>query len=661
MPKNHVAGSSPAITEAALRAAFPFATDHDFLEEVMEDYRAEELPGVTAGDLVAVLARFWTFSEETREGAAPAIRLVEARGENDRALDADVLEIVQPDAPFLVDSIMGEVAEAGAEVKAMFHPVIERGKDRRSLIQVWLAPLPRERRRRLIERVGEALADARIAVDDWPAMQALMGRTISELEAAAPGDPAILAEDIDFLRWMDGGHFVFLGARCYDYPRTADGGYAAEEPLNQPQGSLGVLRDPTRAVLRRASEPAVLSAALRRRLEASEPLTVAKSNLRSRVHRRVYMDYVGVRRYGADGKAAGEVRFVGLFTAQAYNEPACETPLLRRKIERVMARAGFSKGGHNAMRLANILETYPRDELFQMRGEELLAAALDILHLSDRPRVKLFIRHDPFDRFVSVLLFAPRERYDTRLRQRAGDILAAAYGGRISAYYPSFTDAPLARVHFIIGVTPGRHLDPDVAAVEDRIAKAARTWVDDLEEAVRADRAETPSLEATLAAWREAFPIGYRDRYDAAEGLTDLTAVEGLGGGGEEIAVRAFRASGDGPRNFRFKLYRRGVSPAPLASVLPILDNMGLSALVEEGYELSPTPAGGEVDRVWVHEFLLEDERGERLAFEAIQGPFEEAFKAVWRGQAESDGFNRLVLELAAPWREAALLRALAR
>ena len=219
------------------------------------------------------------------------------------------------------------------------------------------------------------------------------------------------------------------------------------------------------------------------------------------------------------------------------------------------------------MRLANILQGPIRaTSCSRCAARNCWPPHLDILHLSDRPRVKLFIRHDPFDRFVSVLLFAPRERYDTRLRQRAGDILAAAYGGRISAYYPSFTDAPLAQVHFIIGVTPGRHLDPDVAAVEDRIAKAARTWVDDLEEAVRADRAETPSLEATLAAWREAFPIGYRDRYDAAEGLTDLTAVEGLGGGGEEIAVRAFRASGDGPRNFRFKLYRRGVSPAPLAS-----------------------------------------------------------------------------------------------
>ncbi len=653
-------GPSPVVTEEGLRAAFPIETDHDFLEEVIEDYRAEELPGVSTADLAAVLAGFWRHCEESR-GGPPAMRLIEAKGEGGRDLNLDVLEIAQTDAPFLVDSIMGEVADAGAEVKAMFHPVIERGADRRSMIQVWLAPLSRERRRRLLERVGEAVADVWMAVNDWPAMQALMGRTIAELEAAAPGDAGELAEDLEFLKWMDGGHFVFLGARCYEYPRTVDGGYAAEEPLIEPEGSLGVLRDRERAVLRRANEPAVLSAALRRRLEAAEPLVVAKSNLRSRVHRRAYMDYVGVRRYGPDGKPGGEVRFVGLFTAEAYNEPAAETPLLRRKVERVMTRAGFSKGGHNAMRLANILETYPRDELFQMRGEELLATALDILHLSDRPRVKLFARHDPFDRFVSVLFYAPRERYDTRLRQRAGDILAAAYGGRVTAYFPSFTDAPLARVHYIIAVTPGRHLDPDIAEVEERVARAARTWTDDLEESIRCERAESPGLDATLAAWREAFPIGYRDRYEAGEGLTDLAAIEAMDESDVAVGVRAFRQASDSPLRFRFKLYRRGASPAPLAGVLPILRDMGLSALVEEGYELNPALAGGDIDHVWVHEFLLEDERGERLGFAAVKGPFEATFKAVWNGEAESDGFNRLALELAAPWREAALLRALAR
>ncbi|MGH7016364.1 MAG: NAD-glutamate dehydrogenase domain-containing protein, partial [Caulobacteraceae bacterium] len=658
MPKAAVASPPRALTAEALRAALPFPTDPDFAEEVVEDFRSEELPGVEEADLVAVLAEFWRFAEE-RWGEKPALRIRRAKGEGGRDLASDLLEIVQPDAPFLVDTIMGEAAEAGAEVRAMFHPVIEReegrGKERRSLIQVWLAPLAPERGRLLIERIGEALGDVRTAVADFPAMRALMARTIAELAAAAPGDPAHLAEDLAFLAWMDKGHFVFLGARSYDYPRTSEGGYAAEEPLVQPEGSLGVLRDPTRAVLRRANEPAVLSAALRAHLELAEPVVVAKSNLRSRVHRRVMMDYVGVRRYGEDKKPYGEVRFVGLFTAAAYDEPARDTPLLRRKIAQVMERTGFSKGGHNAVRLANILETFPRDELFQMRAEELFSAAVDILHLSDRPRIKLFVRRDPFDRFVSVILFVPRERYDSRLRARAGEMLAKAFRGSLTAYYPSYTDAPLARVHYIIGLSPGRHPAPDLAALEAEIAAAARTWSDELEESA----SRQSGGASRFATWREAFPVAYRERWDAAEALADIAVMEGLPGA--DIAVRAFRQAGDSTLRFRLKLYRRGDAPVPLARVLPILDNMGLSALVEEGFELAPILPSGERDRIWIHEFLLEDERGERLVFSEIKGPFEEAFLAVWRGQAESDGFNRLVLELALLWREAALVRALAR
>jgi glutamate dehydrogenase len=641
----------------------PTPAQSDFLALVLEDFRPEEVPGITARDLAGLLLDFWRFGAAAH-GETPTARLIRAKGADGRDLKSDLLEIIQPDAPFLVDSVMGEIGEWGAEVKAMFHPIIGEGETRRSMIQVWLSPVGEERRAGLIENVLAALADVRAAVADFPAMLALMARSIAELAKAAPGGAEAVAEEVEFLRWMDAGHFVFLGARIYEYPRTPDGGYAAEEPLYQPEGSLGVLRDSTRAVLRRASEPAVLSAALRRRLEVAEPVVVAKANLRSRVHRRVYMDYVGVRRFGADGKPSGEVRFVGLFTAEAYDEPARDTPLLRRKLRRVMEAAGFAPGSHNALRLANVLETYPRDELFQIGDDGLLKTTLDILHLSDRPKVKLFVRHDPFDRFVSVLLYTPRERYDARLRQRAGEILAEAFGGRISAYYPSFSDAPLARVHYIVGVTPGGHPNPDLAVVEADIVRAARTWSDELEAATRAGVSDLAKVPAILAAYADAFPPGYRDRYDAGEALVDVLAVEALGGKGA-IAVRAFRRPSDSKLGFHFKLYRRGESPAALSQVMPILQHMGLSALVEEGFAITPRGArrrrGGADGQVWVHEFVLEDENGEHLTFEDIKTPFEAAFQAVWSGRAESDGFNRLVLELGATWREAALIRALAR
>jgi glutamate dehydrogenase len=630
-----------------------------FIAQAAEDAAPDELPEIPPKALAALLADFWAFAA-TRKGSAPVIRLAPIEG----APNLERLEILQDDAPFLVDSIMGEIADQGLSVRSMFHPMVEVARDkkgarqadgsprRESMIQVILERVGADREAALVEGLRATLADVGAAVDDFPAMLQLMARTLAELEASTTSPTR--EEDLEFLRWLRDEHFVYLGARVYEYPRLKDGGYAKEEPLFQPEDGLGVLRDPARTVLRRSSEPALLTAQVQASL-AGDPVTVAKSNLRSRVHRRGYMDYVGVKRYGADGKPSGEIRFVGLFTAEAYDEPAHAVPLVRAKVANVLARAGKAPGSHNEKRLRNILETYPRDELFQASEDDLLAAALGILHLYDRPRVRLFERRDPFDRFASVLLFVPRDRYDSDLRQRAGEILADAYGGRVSAYYPAFSESPLARVHFIIGFQPSHHAEPSLKSLEAQIAAAARTWEDRFAAAVRASGRATPQVADMVARYAEAFTAGYRERYDAEEALADIAVIESLKPG-EPVRIRAFRRAADSKTQLRFKLYRPG-SPAPLADVLPILEHMGLKAMVETGYPI--LPAGGR--RVFVHEFELDDQHGEHLVFEDVKSAFEDAFTAVWTGTTESDGFNRMVLELSISWREAALIRALSR
>ncbi|WP_165184058.1 NAD-glutamate dehydrogenase [Caulobacter soli] len=656
-PKSDAAQSEGLISafRAALGVEVLTPPQAAFAAQVQEDWSAEELPGFEPADLAQSWIDFWRFGETASQPLS--IRVRPARRSDGTDLKSDLLEIVQPDRPFLVDSIMGAIAEAGFSVRAMFHPVIDTPAGRRSMIQVYLAPVGEDREEALIAAVRDALGDVQVAVDDFDAMKALIHRTIDELRASkAPIPEGERDEGLAFLDWLEGDRFVFLGARVYEYPRTSDGGYAAEEPLYQPEGSLGVLRDQTLTVLRRGSEPAILSPQVRDHLLLGAPLVVAKSNLRSKVHRRGYMDYVGVRRYGADGKPSGEVRFVGLFTAEAYETPAHEVPVIRRKVEHVLKEAGKDPEGHSGKRLRNILETWPRDELFQISEEELLSMAMGVLHLYDRPRVRLFARKDPFDRFISVLMFVPRERYDSGVRERAGKILADAYEGRVSAYYPSFSDAPLARVHYVLGVTPGKHGDPDLAALEAAVAETARTWEDRFEAAVR-DGGAPGRVAKTLARWQGAFPPGYRDQYDAAEALADLAVVDDLAAD-EQVRVRAFRHADDDKLTFRFKLYRPGAA-APLADVLPILEHMGLKALIEDGFKLTPTQ--GAHGKVWVHEFTLRDERGEHLSFADIKTAFEAAFVAIWTGRAESDGFNRLVLELGVGWREAALVRALAR
>jgi glutamate dehydrogenase len=628
-----------------------------FAQQAAADAQPDELPELSTADLARNLADFWRFAER-RRGRDPQIRIAPA-------LDAklDRLEIVQDDAPFLVDSVMGEIAEQGLSVRAMFHPIVDVQRDRagvrgetgsaqrESMIEVLLEDIGRDREQALIEGVKATLADVRAAVDDFPAMLDLARRTAAELEGSGKARP----DEVEFLNWLGAERFVFLGARVYEYPKLPNGEYAAEEPMYQAKDGLGVLRDPGRTVLRRANEPAVLMAAAQDRIVRDPALTIAKSNVRSRVHRRGYMDYVGVKRYGEDGRPSGEVRFVGLFTAEAYDQPASAVPLIREKVARVLKRAGAAPGSYNEKRLKNIVENHPRDELFQISEDELLEIALGILHLADRPRVKLFVRKDPFDRFASVLLFVPRDRYDSDLRKKAGDLLTEAFGGRLSAYYPSFNDTPLARVHFIIGFTPGHHRTPDLRQVEAAIADAARTWEDRFEGAIRGSGRQPDDVADVLARYRDAFPAGYRERFDAAEALADVAVIDGFGND-QALCVRAYRTAADGPLTFRFKLYRR-IIPAALADVLPILENMGLKALAEAGFAVT---AEGR-DAVWVHDFEIEDPRGADLVFAEIKDAFEDAVVAVWTGKTENDGFNRLVMELALPWREAALVRALAR
>ncbi|MBD3836862.1 NAD-glutamate dehydrogenase [Brevundimonas sp.] len=658
------------ITPAALEAAFarisgtgPGVAERSFIAQAHEDYAADETPELSGDDLAALLVASWRAAQDYASGAAPVITVGPLQGVEGLPLGYDLVRIVQPDAPFLVDSVMGALAEAGVSVRALYHPVVDCDARRLSVIILVIDGVPQERRDALGENLAATLADVHAAVADHAEMLALMRRSVEQLEATPPAgvDPQVQAETLAFLRWLKSDHFVFLGARDYDYPRSADGDYEAEAPLSQAGEGLGVLRDPEQRVLRRASEPAVLTKQMRRQLDLSEPVTVAKANLRSRVHRRAYMDYVGVKRYGLDGKAAGETRFVGLFTAEAYDRVASDVPLVRRKVANALARADKAPGSHNEKRLKNILENYPRDELFQISEDELLSIALGVLHLYDRPRIRIFTRQDPFDRFVSVLLFVPRERYDVSVRERIGQILARAWGGRISAWYPQLSDAPLTRVHFIIGVEPGEHPTPDLAQLEADVAEAGRGWMERFESALRRADVDDVAVGPLSARWARAFGAAYRDRYDADEAVRDLHEIDRLNadgrpGVGEAVAVRAFRDPNDSPLQFRFKLYRRGPT-VPLSDVLPILADMGLKTLEEYGYPIRPL---GE-EEIHVHEFLLEDPRGEALDFADVKAPFEAAFAAVWTGRTESDGFNRLVVELGVTWREAALIRTLAR
>jgi glutamate dehydrogenase len=636
----------------ALKVAKGLAPEADsYLRQIHEDADPLDLEGVTAGDLAALAHDLWAFAKARSDSGARAVRLRHATGEGERSLGRDVLEVVGPDLQFLVASVMGEVAAQGFVAQAIFHPVVVTAAGKLSLIAVHLPATTPSRGAALVEGVKGALADVEVANVDFQAMRARMAACAEELGAGRSNAPTGEREEgVAFLRWLEAGNFTYLGARDYQFARDEKGAFIPEEPIVMDETGLGLLRDPERFVLRRGSEPSMITPEIRRFLQEPTPIVVSKSNLMSRVHRRVYADYIGIKRYDEAGDVVGETRFVGLFTAEAYNSAVGDVPLLRRKTERVLARAGKDEASHNGKALRNIVETYPRDELFQVSEDELLETCLGILHLFDRPRPKAFVRRDRFDRYVSAMVFVPKERFNSGVREAIGQALARAFGGRVSAYYPLYGDAPLARIHYIIGrIERGRPM-PDPVALDIEIAALTRTWEDSFESAAAESGAEDLSRP-----YLHAFSAGYKERVDAAEALIDARELSRFAPE-ENLRVRAYAARDGRADKLCCKVYARETA-LPLSSCLPVLENMGLFVESELTFTVRPASGG-----LWyIHDIEMRSGDGKAIDYAAVEASFEAAFVAIWTGRAENDGFNALILRLGISWREAALIRALAR
>lgn len=526
---------------------------------------------------------------------------------------------INDDKPFLYDSTMAELNAQGLRVKAAFHPIIYVRRDgqwrrialsappeggeafRESYICVTIEDPGAEARGQIAPGLNTVYDDVDAAVRDWRGCWAR--RTIPSPNCGAirrPSRPPIWRRSIAFLAWLRDNNFTFLGMR--DYALTSDGDMVLQ-PLVET--GLGILSDPERRVIRSGTSRTSLTPEEREFLLQPQPLIITKGAVRSTVHRRVHQDYVGIKRFDGQGNLAGERRFVGLFTSNAYSHSPTAIPLLRRKARYVMDRSGFAPQSHSGKALANVLETYPRDELFQITNEELYENALGILHIMERPQTRVFLRFDKFDRFVSALVFLPRERFGSDVLAKAAQILAARLDGRVSAVYPHFDDAAVARAHIIIARHPGERPSVDLAALDAEIARAARDWSDNLQEALIAAR---KSGARTLARrYAHAFDAAYRDTFTPEQALSDLPHVEALTQGNAPtgaVVVDAYRLPQDGAQDLRLKLFV-AQSQADLSACLPVLENFGLRVISERSFRITPASAGAH-GFVTLHDFRAE-------------------------------------------------------
>ncbi|MBK1696953.1 NAD-glutamate dehydrogenase [Rhodovibrio salinarum] len=629
-----------------------------------------------------------------------------------------IVEVVNDDMPFLVDSVTQRLADLDAQVHLVIHPILEVARDadgklldihsaagtvdspegqaaaalgkkapapsrgaarkaatnggdtatktrdntkaantkaddagqtlRESVMHVEISEQPASRLSELEQELSRVLTDVRAAVRDWRAMQDQARQVIDGLKASPPPlAKAELDEGVAFLEWVADDNFTFLGYREYSFEGTGAGAVAQ---VNHDSGK-GILSDPEYRLFDGLRDLGKLPQEVQAFLHQPELLRVTKANRRSTVHRAVHLDTIAVKTFDGDGNVTGEKLIAGLFTSTAYSRSPREIPLLRRKVDRVLERSGFRPDSHDGKALLHILESYPRDELFQIGEDDLYRIAMGILHLQERQRIALFTRQDPFERFVSCLVFVPRDRHDTHLRLRFQEILAQAFNGEVSAFYTHLTEAVLARTHIIVRTTPGEIPDVDKTAVETRLAEAARSWSDQLQEALIEDRGEEPGL-ATTRRFGTAFPASYEEHFPAKAAVYDIVRIE-RAIDTNDLAMNLYRPIEASEDQVRFKIYHVD-QPIPLSDILPMLENMGIKVISEHPYDVHPT------DRrlpVWLHDFEMRTAGGEPVDLGRVRDKFHEAFARIWRGEMENDGFNRLVLLARLTARDVIVLR----
>jgi glutamate dehydrogenase len=596
-----------------------------------------------AGRLAALAKALWVEAGKRQKGAIRVALL-------DDSLET-VLVGINDDRPFLFDSALAAALAGGARVRAAIHPIMTIDGVRTSIIALACDPIAGEQRKALSDSLRDVFLQGAVVVRDWRPMLARLKEARDGLAAHPPRNTDV-AEDIAFLDWLADNHFTFLGAR--DYMLGKDGAHGRLDPVTE--SGLGVLADEDARVIRSGKERAGLTAEGRAWLDLPEALIVTKSHARSLVHRRSHMDYIGVKTYDASGALNGERRFVGLFTSSAYSAQPRDIPLLRRKIDQVMSRAGLAPASHNGKALSHILDTFPRDELFQVSVEELEEVATGILRMGGLPRIKLFLRFDHFDRFVSAILLAPRDHLTAHVREEIHALLARSLNGRTSAFDAAVDESPLVRLHFIIGRNDGALPKVDVRELERQIAGLIETWDDGLTKALAAAYGRAEGA-ARLAARNPRFSPGYRGTFPAHEGVRDLAMLEEVAGAKDHVHARVWRKENDASPALHLKLYVLG-ELLPLSSSLPVFENLGLKVIAEDSYPVSFDHEGGWRQEAMILDFTMERADGLAVHLDDIRAPLEDAFHAVLRGEAESDDFNRLVIGAGLNWRDVAILRA---
>lgn len=677
--KQHLIDEAAALWQAASDKggdALPRLRDiAGFVTQVFENVPPDDLSGRTPEELSEAVQTLYGHARSRTPGTpnitihTPKTRLANGQPAH------TVVEIINDDMPFIVDSVSAALNQHGVTVHLIIHPILRVTRDDQGILtgvnggtasdeediaESWVRiEIDQHTKAADVEairnRLVAVLDDVRAAVRDWKAMLDRVRGIVDDLIVAPPTLPQEdIAEAKAFLTWIADNHFTLLG--CREYRFDFEGRKKTPKTMTLIEGSgRGLLREDDVPVFGAPAPDDGVPPRVKAFLASPQIVSVGKASIRSTVHRAVHLDAVTVKQFDDRGKVTGQHIFVGLFTSEVYTSSASEVPLIRLKIQRAIDKARFRPASHARKALEHIFLTYPRDELFQISLEDLTRIGMGILHLQERQRVALFERYDDFNSFVSCLVYAPRDRFNTALRESFTKILEEDFGGEVTAYYTQVSDdSVLARLHFIIKTDPDAARHSGIKATEAKLAEAGRNWNDKLQEALVNAHGEETGL-ALMRRYANAFGAGYCAENDCALAVVDIGHIEkALETDSLQMEMR--RGDSDENGGFRIRIYNVG-GPVPLSDTLPILEFMGLRVIDEAPHEVKPQDASS----VSVHDFGVTVQSAETGDPMALRDLFEEAFAQVWRGDMEADRFNALVLTAGLDWRGVVVLRAYAR
>jgi glutamate dehydrogenase len=672
--ENHRKIAAAATTAAAklpkaLRGPLRAANSQAFLRAYYANVEAEDLAGRDPEELATIALSHLGLARRRRGRALVRVFNPTLREHGYNSAHT-VIEMVNDDMPFLVDSIGLALTQRSLTLHFLAHPVFSVSRDSAGNLQsVQERGRTAGRKHRLesfqhieVDRIVDpgvlrslqaeierSMRDVRVACADWTKMQHAARQAGDDLNSLTSRfDPRDVSETQALLAWMQNRHFTFLGYREYRLRGAA--GSESLEPV--PSSGLGILRPGHKHP---ESTGRVLASDIRRQSRSRLLALVTKANFQSTVHRQGYLDYIGIKHFGPTGKLIGERRFLGLWTSAAYSTNPRDIPLVRHKVAQVVEHFALAPDSHDGKALHHILESFPRDELFQASVPELNKVVTGVFGLQDRPRVRLLLRRDPFRRFYSCLVFVPREKYNTLVRQRIERVVGEAFDAFSMESQVQIAESNLARLHIVARTLPVETERADTEGLELRIAAAVRSWGDGFKSALLTRFDEAYALRL-YEAYAQAFPAAYTEDFSGDAAALDVSFLEAADKEPKRLHLDIYRPEPRRKDTFFLKIFR-GQDAIPISDLLPMLEHMGLKVIAERPYQLEF--AAGR--RAWIQDLELVMQAPTVIKFEALDREIKSAFTAVWTGRMDSDGFNQLTLTTGVPWRFVNVLRAYCR